>query len=142
MAGEEAQVEAPLHWVCYLRAWAWLSGGIALLLLAVAVPLCLLAAPVFLIWGGICWLKANCTQLLITSKRIIFKEGIISIHTEELRNAKVESIEIRQSIMGRLLGYATIHFAGTGNSDVYFYHVADPWNIKNSAELIVNGEQP
>lgn len=140
MKGEEAKVEAYLHWMKYLSAWALLALGFALLLLAVVESLCLLAAPIFLIWGGIRWLRVNCTQMLITTKRVIFKEGIISTHTEEIRNAKVESIEIRQSIMGRLLGYATIHFSGTGNSDVYFCDIADPWTIKNSAELIVNDE--
>lgn len=141
MAGEQAQIEAFLHWVNYLKAYTLLALSVVLLLFSVVFPLCLLGIPFTLIWGLAEWLAVSCTQMLVTDKRVIFKDGIISIHTEELRNAKVESIEITQSIMGRLLGYATIHFSGTGNSDVYFPAVADPWMIKNRAEQIIAGER-
>lgn len=140
MPGEEALVEGRLHWVCYLNTWGLVLAGCVLLAAALYLPPCALGALFFFGWAFISWLKVTHTQLLITSKRVIFKEGIISIHTEELRNVKVESIEIFQPIMGRILGYATIHFAGTGNSDVYFHYVADPWRVKNSAEAIVSGE--
>ena len=38
--------------------------------------------------------------------------------TEELKNAKIESIEIKQSILEESLKYATIVFSGTGTSKV------------------------
>lgn len=133
-------VEGYLHWVRNLGAYALLAAGVALLAAGVVNPLLLIGAPICLLWGAVKWLRTHCTQLLVTNMRVIFKEGIISIHTEEIRNAKVESVEITQSIMGRLLGYATIHFSGTGNSDVFFVDVADPWTVKNDAEAVVNRE--
>ena len=135
MPGEEALLEAQLHWTCYLQVWMLLLIGIA------TAAIFIFAAPIFFLWAFYNYLKVSGVQLLVTNKRVVFKEGILSVHTEEIRNAKVESIEIRQSIMGSILGYATIHFAGTGNSDVYFVDVADPWTVKNQAEYIINDEK-
>lgn len=140
MVGEQAHVEAYLHWVNYLKAYILWALSVALLVGSAIHIACLFALPITLIWGLLEWLKSSCTQMLVTNKRVIFKDGIISIHTEEIRNVKVESIEITQPIMGRILGYATIHFSGTGNSDVYFPSVANPWAVKNQAEQIVAGE--
>lgn len=138
MKGEEAMVEGHLHWIRSINVWAITALGLVFVALAFIEPLCLSATPIFFIWAFIQWLKVNSVQQIITNKRVIAKDGIISIHTEEIRNAKVESIEIHQPILGRLLGYATIHFSGTGNSDVYFVDVADPWVVKNAAEAIIN----
>lgn len=140
MAGEQALLEAHLHWVNYTQAYLLLALSVVMLILGIVILPCLVGVPVFLIWGLAAWLKSNSTQMLVTNKRVIFKDGIVGIHTEEIRNAKVESIEITQSVSGRLLGYATIHFSGTGNSDVFFPAVADPWSVKNMAEQIVSGE--
>lgn len=142
MPGEQALVEARLHSFRYLNACFLALLGIGLLALSILLPLLLIGAPICLLAAWISWLRVSCTQMLVTNKRVIFKEGIFSVHTEEIRNAKVESVEITQSITGRLLGYATIHFAGTGNSDVYFLDVADPWKVKNMAEAIVNEDYP
>lgn len=141
MSGEQARVEARLHWVNYMSAYILLTLGVVMLALGVVFVPCLLGAALLLVWGLVAWMKSNSTQMLITNKRVIYKDGIIGTHTEEIRNVKVESIEITQPIMGRFLGYATIHFSGTGNSDVYFPAIADPWNIKNRAEQIISGEE-
>lgn len=140
MPGEKALLEARLHWIHYMGTWCAGIISCALLVVALWIPLCLIGLPISGLWAFISWMRTRSTQFLVTNKRIIFKEGIISIHTEEIRNAKVESIEITQPIMGRILGYATIHFAGTGNSDVYFCDVANPWRVKSAAEAIVNGD--
>lgn len=140
MPGEEALVEARLHWVTYLKAYAAIGMALLLLVLSALEPIALIGVPIVATMALVYWLRSSCTQLLVTNKRVIAKDGIISIHTEEIRNVKVESIEIHQTIMGRILGYATIHFSGTGNSDVYFEHVEDPWTVKNAAEIIVGGE--
>lgn len=36
-------------------------------------------------------------------KRVVCRNGVISVKTEELKNAKAESIEIKQSILGTIL---------------------------------------
>lgn len=91
----------------------------------------------FVLWALYDFLKLYTTEMVITNKRVICRKGIISVKTEELKNAKVESIEIKQSILGRIFGYATIWFSGTGTSKVKFEAVDDPWAIKSRVESII-----
>ena len=75
--------------------------------------------------------------MVITNKRVICKTGIIGIKTEELLNSKIESIEVKQTIGGRIFGYANICFSGTGTSKVKFRGIKDPWGIKSRVETII-----
>lgn len=91
----------------------------------------------FVIWALYDFLKLYTTEMVITNKRVICRKGVISVKTEELKNTKVESIEIKQSILGRIFGYATIWFSGTGTSKVKFEAIDDPWAIKSRIESVI-----
>ena len=52
----------------------------------------------------------------MTDRRIIYKRGFISRHTEEMNMDKVASVDVDQSILGRILDYGTIHVIGTGGA--------------------------
>ena len=77
-------------------------------------------------------------EMAVTNKRVVEKTGIISVHSEELQWNKIESIEIRQGIFGRCLGYGDIYFSGTGTSYVRFGDVKDPWSVKAKAAEILS----
>ena len=68
---------------------------------------------------GIPWLLSvfisrATTEMAYTNKRIILKTGIISRDTDEIRIDRIESVDIKQSIFGRMLGFGTIYVTGTG----------------------------
>ena len=50
----------------------------------------------------------------MTDRRIIYKRGFINRHTEEMNMDKVASVDVDQSILGRILDYGTVHLMGTG----------------------------
>jgi len=52
----------------------------------------------------------------VTDRRIIYKTGLLARHTIEMNRSKVQSIDVDQSIFGRLFGYGTIVVRGTGGS--------------------------
>lgn len=82
------------------------------------------------------WYYKN-VEMAVTNKRVVAKTGIISVHSEELQWNRIESIEIRQGILGRIFGYGNVHFTGTGTSSVLFRYVQDPWAVKaKSAEIL------
>ena len=137
-ADEEVLVEARLHWTSYLVANAELFLAFLLAFASIKESVLILLGVFFLILGLYGRLKASSTQMVVTNKRVICKTGILAINTEELKNAKIESVEIRQSIMGRLLGYATISFSGTGTSDVFFNDVEDPWETKKAIDAAIS----
>lgn len=140
---EEVKEIARLHWVNYI--FPVISACIALLFLLVYLFTKELREGngwwlviVLIIWAAYNFLKLYTTEMVITNKRVICKTGIISIKTEELKKSKVESVEIKQSVWGRILRFATIYFSGTGTSKVIFKTVADPWAIKSRIDAVLD----
>src|SRR6185295_9377364 len=62
------------------------------------------------------WFVRWITEIAITDRRIIYKRGFINRHTEEMNMDKVASVDVDQTIFGRLLDYGTIHIIGTGGA--------------------------
>ena len=77
-------------------------------------------------------------EMAVTNKRVVCKTGIIGVNSEELQWNRVESIEIRQGIVGRLLNYGDVCFSGTGVSFVQFDTVKNPRTVKAKAAEILS----
>ena len=78
------------------------------------------------------------TEQGVTNKRVILKTGFISRHTEEMKLNSIETVEIRQGVMGRMFGFGTIEVTGRGISDVVFKGVDDPMGVKRRIESVSN----
>jgi uncharacterized membrane protein YdbT with pleckstrin-like domain len=66
------------------------------------------------------------TELAITDLRIIYKSGLVRRHTLEMNRSKVESVDVDQTILGRVLDYGTIIVRGTGGSLEPIRDIAEP----------------
>ena len=80
------------------------------------------------------YLKLRMTEMVVTNKRVICKTGIIAVNTEELKNSRIESVEIKQTLWQRLWCYADIYFTGTGVSFVLFNNIRDARSVKSMLE--------
>ncbi len=100
-----------IHWL-----WSWLT----LLTLLVAVVLLLHA-----------WFRRWTTEIAVTSRRIIRKEGFIWRRTKEIALDKVESVDVDQSIAGRVLGYGDVLVYGTGQAIEAMRWIAAPIAFRN-----------
>jgi uncharacterized membrane protein YdbT with pleckstrin-like domain len=74
----------------------------------------------------------------VTNKRVIFKKGIISRRTEEMKLASIETVEINQGIWGRIFGFGTVKVTGRGISDLMFKNIDDPMSVKRQIESVSN----
>ena len=70
----------------------------------------------------------------MTTERICKKSGIISRDTDELEVQKIESISIKQTILGRFLNFGEIIFTGTGDAEIIFKYVTSPAKRKREVE--------
>jgi uncharacterized membrane protein YdbT with pleckstrin-like domain len=119
-AGEEISSLFTQHWVVRIPMVIWL-------LLGITFPLAIYE-----------YLRVRHTELGVTNKRVIYKTGIISRKSEEMKLASIETVEIDQGILGRMLGYGNIKVTGRGASDVVFRTVKDPMAVKRAIESISN----
>ena len=84
------------------------------------------------------WLKRNLVEMVCTNKRVVKRTGIINVTTEELNRERIESVEIRQSILGRIFNYGDILFSGTGTSKVVFSFINQPRLMKQVIDEVIN----
>lgn len=117
-SGEEIAALFKLHWVTRIPMVLWL-------LLVVTFP--------FAIYE---YLRLRHTEQGVTNKRVVFKTGIISRKSEEMKLGSIETVEIDQGIFGRILGYGNVRVTGRGTSDVLFRSVADPMAVKRAIESV------
>lgn len=62
------------------------------------------------------WLRLRSVEEGVTNKRVIRKSGVISRKSEEMRMGSIETVEINQSILGRILGNGNVKITGRGLS--------------------------
>ncbi len=67
------------------------------------------------------------TEIVKTNKRIILKTGLIMRDTIEIPLSQIESVNVTQSVFGRIFGYGTISIIGTGGTNQ---------NIKDIANIV------
>lgn len=118
LPGETVVHRARLHWKIYLPG---------IILAPVIIGLFMLLSA---------WIKAASTELAVTDKRVIAKVGMISRMTLELNLAKVETIGVEQSILGRILGYGTVIVVGTGGTREPFNDIADPIAFRKAVQAL------
>ena len=75
--------------------------------------------------------------MVVTNYRVFYKIGLLNVHTEELVNSRIESVSVKQSVMGKILNYGNILFSGTGTSKLVYKKVYAPWWIKSLVEEII-----
>lgn len=65
-------------------------------------------------------------EYALTNKRVIMKIGLFYRDAIEISLSKIESINMDQSILGRILGYGTIVVVGTGGSRDPYTNIDKP----------------
>jgi uncharacterized membrane protein YdbT with pleckstrin-like domain len=115
---------AVLYWVGVTPAAAgasWIWHGIATVVLACA------AVAIF-----IAWFRRWTTEVAVTDRRIIFKRGFISRRTIEMHLDKVESVDVDQSILGRIFNYGDILIRGVGEGIEPLKDIESPIEFRNN----------
>jgi uncharacterized membrane protein YdbT with pleckstrin-like domain len=142
--GERIVHDAALHWIIFTRA---IVAGIVCLIFVVAaiyvagsqtqylsLALWIVAAIFALLALSAAvraFIRRATTEFAITDHRVIYKTGLLGRHTLEMNCAKIESVDVDQSILGRLLGYGTVVVRGTGGSLEPIRHIADPLTFRS-----------
>jgi membrane protein YdbS with pleckstrin-like domain len=96
----------------------------------------LLFSTLFLVAATYEYFRLKFLEMGATNKRLIIKTGIISRRTEEMRLAAIETIELNQSVVERLLGMGTVKITGVGVSILKFHNIDEPMEVKKKIENI------
>ena len=140
--GEKVLYSTNAHWIFYLPAIAAWIVAIFLFLLSretttESVVLLWLSASavvaiVALYWTAKAWFHRWTTETDVTNLRVIHKTGFIKRRSFEMSLDKVESVDVNQSILGRILNYGDVTILGVGEGKQTISTIASPLAFRNS----------
>lgn len=144
LSNEQVLHRGQLHWIVFatpavlgLIGLLFLSGGegggaFGGILLFVAA---LLAARAALAYVS--------TELAITNQRVIAKFGFIRRSTVELNHSKVESLNVNQGVVGRMLDFGTVIVRGSGSASTPIPKIKNPLAFRRAQnEAVAGGARP
>lgn len=131
-----------LHWVVYLSGVATLLFGLTMWALSNELYSTAIASKLFYkaVGGVFCLLglvslaaaliQRISTEMAITSTRVLVKRGLILRKTVEMSRSKVETVEVKQGIAGRMLDFGTVVVRGTGGGLEPLRNVDSPLEVR------------
>jgi len=139
--GEKVLYSTNAHWVFYLPAiGAWILAIVLFTLSRTAavdglILLCLAASAVVAIvalyWTARAWFHRFTTETDVTNMRVVHKTGFIKRRTFEMALDKVESVDVNQSILGRILDYGDVTIQGVGEGKETITTIASPLRFRS-----------
>jgi uncharacterized membrane protein YdbT with pleckstrin-like domain len=138
--GEKVLYSTNAHWIFYWPAFgAWIVALAFLVISRMFIDtpalLCLslaaIAALAGLYWAVKAWFHRWTTETDVTNLRVVHKTGFIKRRTFEMSLDKVESVDVNQSILGRLLNYGDVTVRGVGEGAETIRTIASPLDFRN-----------
>jgi uncharacterized membrane protein YdbT with pleckstrin-like domain len=136
--GEAVIHASKIHWIVYIPGVVVVLAAVVFFVVALGHPRQLLWLALFATCVGLgffmlflAWFKRWTTEIDVTDRRIVYKRGFIWRHTVEMNMDKVESVDVDQSILGRLLDYGDIIIRGTGTGLEPLRNIEAPLEFRN-----------
>ncbi|HEY3890348.1 MAG TPA: PH domain-containing protein [Bradyrhizobium sp.] len=139
--GEKVLYSTNAHWIFYLPAIAaWIVAAVLLVLsrmtavdslILVCLAASVVVAIVALVLSAKAWFHRWTTETDVTNLRVVHKAGFIKRRTFEMSLDKVESVDVNQSILGRILNYGSVTVRGVGEGAETIDTIAAPLDFRN-----------
>lgn len=130
--------QARLHWIIFL--WPLFFLTLPLIGEYYFPQFYLVALGILgfgLVWLLIAWVTWQVTSLTIKPKQVILRSGFLVRYTTDIPLAKIESMDIRQSILGSLLNYGSLLIIGTGGTKYSMERLSHPLTCRRHIEQLM-----
>lgn len=130
--------QARLHWILFF----WPMALIALMEYVgyrvewIRTP-SIIMALVGVVWAMILLMTYQFSSLTIKKNQIILRSGLLVRQTVDIPLSKIESIDIRQSILGSVLRYGTLTITGTGGTRQFLAYLSRPLTCRRYIEQLL-----
>jgi uncharacterized membrane protein YdbT with pleckstrin-like domain len=98
---------------------------------AIAGIAALVLSSIILVNGII---RRRSTEIAVSNKRVLIKTGIVARKSIEVLLAKVESIGVDETVLGRMLGFGTVVVRGTGGTFETFERISHPDEFRRQVQ--------
>jgi uncharacterized membrane protein YdbT with pleckstrin-like domain len=94
-----------------------------------------------LLWIVMTWVTYYFSSLTIKKKQVILRTGVVVRQTVDIPLAKIETIDIRQSILGSIFQYGALIITGTGGTKHLINYLHKPLTCRRYIEQLMNEPQ-
>ena len=137
---ERVRYLTDIHWIIFLPGIALFVLAALLYLLALSTTAAyvfwaVVAAILFIVAAGLllaAWFRRITTEIAVTDRRVILKRGLIRRHTVEMNMQKVESVDVDQTLLGRIFNYGNVTVRGTGSSFETIRRIDSPLRLRTT----------
>jgi uncharacterized membrane protein YdbT with pleckstrin-like domain len=77
------------------------------------------------------------TEFAVTNRRVIAKTDLVRRHTLEMLLPKIESVAVRQTVLGRIFNFGTVTVTGTGGTKESFRAIGEPIAVRTKINRII-----
>lgn len=139
MSNQRVVYQARLHWILFVWPVVLLLFGLWLSFSFVSFrEVGLITILIAIAWSFLMWLTYQFSSLTIKEKQVILRSGILVRQTIDIPLTKIESIDIRQSILGSLFQYGSLLITGTGGTRQWMGYVAKPLTCRRHIEQLMH----
>lgn len=137
---EELRFESRLHWMVYVAPALGLPIAAAFLAFYVHDGM----RNPFIAYAGLAlagftailflaaWVRRVSTEIAVTNRRVIHKQGLVWRKTTEVILERIEGVDVSQSIPGRIFGFGTVTIKGAGTTIAPLHALEDPIGFSNA----------
>jgi len=136
---EVVQWQGYLHWIDYLIVFFTmilliiLSGSITHSITKSFVDLAIIITTSGQLVGVL--LKHWSTELVVTDQRVIARTGLIARDTNEIDCTMIEGVDVKQGILGKLIGFGTVGVRGADGVIAPIHRVNNPTGIRKALQV-------
>jgi uncharacterized membrane protein YdbT with pleckstrin-like domain len=146
-ANERLVAKAHFHWLYYAAAALALAVSLGIAAFLVSNGFASFWAWVATLIGFVAFLSILVpiwtTEIGVTTQRLAFKRGVVQRNIDELQLWAIESVNLKQSLLGRLLGFGRLVAQGTGDDSITLPIIADPLSFRKAIQdAIGHASQP
>ena len=76
------------------------------------------------------------TTIFLSNKRFFYGHGLLRRKTHEMVVAKIETIDVKETLWGRLFGYGTVFVAGTGAGSLTMRYIKRPFELQRQIRSV------
>lgn len=128
--GESVVYEARIHWIAFTP---FLLFFLFTLLLTFSSGIFSILSLITFVAFVIVVIDTKTTSLAITTKRVVYKTGLLTINSGDIRLSQLESVNIQRGILDRIVGAGGIQFSGSGGTPIVIKSVDDPQTFRKKA---------
>ena len=99
--------------------------------------------PLLIAIGLICFIGfqiyRKTTKIVITTDKIVYKQGWLSWKIQEIYYRQMESVEVKQNLIGMMFNFGNVIVKGTGGTLVTLFEVEKPNEINQAILNQISG---